>query len=58
MIIPVIPHEPLRRDMIEVDYLLTVHVKPEEPWKLVTFFSWYHNRFLPIVHCKFNGCAG
>jgi len=38
--------------MIEVDYLLTHHVKPDEAWKLVNFFSWYNVRFINIIHGK------
>jgi len=44
------PHEPIRRDLIEVDYLLKYHVLPTEAWKLVNFFSWYEKRFVVIIH--------
>jgi len=45
----VIPHEALRRDIIEVQYLLRNHVRTDEPWKLVNFFGWYNKRFMKLV---------
>ena len=50
----VYPHEAIRRDMLEVSYLLKSHIKPDEPWKLVNFFEWYNSRFLKIVYSKYS----
>lgn len=45
-----VPHEAIRRDLIEVDYLLKEHVKPTEPWKLTNFFEWFSSRFFKMIH--------
>jgi len=50
------PHEPIRRDIIEVeDILNNGHIKENEPWKLINFFNWYDKRFLVMVHLHHDG---
>ena len=45
-----IPHEPIRQDLIEVNYLLkNNHLSPEEVWKFENFFEWYESRFKKSV---------
>lgn len=45
-----VPHEPFRQDLIEVDVLLHLHVSNAEAWKIANFFEYYAKRFTPSLH--------
>ena len=43
-----VPHEPIRQDLIEVDACLQSSVT--EGWQLANMLAWYEDRFHPFLH--------